>query len=81
MFRTCEYLTLCSIAGIIFKKKEFQFGQLEVDFLGFRITMEAIMPNQEIDSSIKLEKLHKCKEFIYETSKRRCECGALIILQ
>ena len=47
MFRTCEYLTLCSNAGIIFKKKKFQFGQLEVDFLGFRITMEAIMPNPE----------------------------------
>ena len=46
-FRTCEYLTLCSNAGIIFNKKKFQFGQEEVDFLGFRITMDSIKPSSE----------------------------------
>ena len=34
-FRTCEYLTLCSNAGIIFNQQKFQLGQPEVDFLGF----------------------------------------------
>ena len=46
-YRTCEYLTLCSNAGIIFNKKKFQFGQEEVDFLGFKITMDSIKPNPE----------------------------------
>ena len=46
-FRTCEYLTLCSNAGIIFNKKKFQFGEEEVNFLGFRITMDSIKPNPE----------------------------------
>ena len=46
-FRTCEYLTLCSNAGIVFNLKKFQFGQQEVDFLGFRITMDSIKPNPE----------------------------------
>ena len=45
-FRTCEYLTLCSNSGIIFNKKKSQFGQHEVDFLGFKITMDSIKPNQ-----------------------------------
>ena len=46
-FRTCEYLTLCTNAGVIFNKKKFQFGQEEVDFLGFHITMNSIKPNPE----------------------------------
>ena len=46
-FRTCEYLTLCSNAGIIFNKKKFQFGKEEVDFLGFRIGMKSIKPCPE----------------------------------
>ena len=51
-FRTCEYLTLCSNAGIIFNKKKFKFGQEEVDFLGFNITMDSIKPNPEYPQSI-----------------------------
>ena len=47
LFRTCKYLTLCSNAGIIFNRKKFQFGQEEVDFLGFKITMDSIKPNPE----------------------------------
>ena len=43
-FRTCEYLTLCSNAGVIFNKKKFQFGEEEVNFLGFRIGMDSIRP-------------------------------------
>ena len=46
-FRTCEYLTLCSNTGIIFNRKKFQFGREEVDFLGFKITMDSIQPNPE----------------------------------
>ena len=46
-YRTCEYLTLCSNAGIIFNKKKFQFGQEEVEFLGFRIGMDSIRPSIE----------------------------------
>ena len=46
-YRTCEYLTLCSNSGIIFNKKKFQFGQEEVNFLGFNITMDSIRPNPE----------------------------------
>ena len=46
-YRTCEYLSLCSNAGIIFNRKKFQFGQAEVDFLGFKITMDSIKPNPE----------------------------------
>ena len=46
-FRTCEYLTLCSNAGVIFNKKKFQIGEEEVDFLGFRIGMDSIRPCPE----------------------------------
>ena len=46
-FRTCEYLSLCSSSGVIFNKKKFQFGQEEVNFLGFKITMDSIKPNPE----------------------------------
>ena len=46
-FRTCEYLTLCSNAGIVFNLKKFQLGQQEVDFLGLRITMNSIRSNPE----------------------------------
>ena len=46
-FRTSEYLSLCSNAGIVFNQKKFQFGEEEVDFLGFHITMDSIKPNPE----------------------------------
>ena len=52
-FRTCEYLSLCSNAGIIFNEKKFQFGQEEVDFLGFRIGMQSIKPCPEYLQAIK----------------------------
>ena len=52
-FRTCQYLTLCSRAGIIFNKKKFQFGSKTVDFLGFTITEDSVKPSADYIEAIK----------------------------
>ena len=52
-FRTCQYLTLCSRAGIIFNKKKFQLGSKIVDFLGFTITEDSVKPSADYIEAIK----------------------------
>ena len=46
-FRTCDYLTLCSSHGAVFNPDKFQFGEDEVDFLGFTITDKGVKPTNE----------------------------------
>ena len=36
-FRVCEFLEKCNKGGCIFNPQKFQFGDKEVDFLGFRV--------------------------------------------
>ena len=44
-FKTCQYLTLCSSAGIIFNKKKFQFSEEKVEYGGFNINMDSVKPS------------------------------------
>jgi hypothetical protein len=43
---TCNYLMLCSNAGIVFNKKKFQFACEEVEYLGFIITTTSVKPSK-----------------------------------
>ena len=52
-YKTCQYLTLCSRAGIIFNRKKFQYGSKTVDFLGFTITEDSIKPSAEYLEAIR----------------------------
>ena len=42
--RTCEYLSLCTGAGILFSKKKFQFCSKNVEFIGFQLDGNTIKP-------------------------------------
>ena len=50
--RTCEFLTRCGKAGIIFNKRKLQFAQEEIDFLGFRITKEEVKPGKDFVQTV-----------------------------
>ena len=50
---TCEYLTVCGGAGIIFNKKKFQFGSKQVEYLGFTITDDSVKPSDDYIEAIK----------------------------
>ena len=52
-FRTCNYLTLCARAGILFSKKKFQFCSKEIDFLGFKVGADGIKPSDEFLEAIR----------------------------
>ena len=52
-FRTCQYLTRCSEAGILFTEEKFQFCSKEIDFLGFRIDREGVKPSEEFIRAIR----------------------------
>lgn len=51
-FRTCEFLTTCSRAGIVFNKDKFVFAQEEVDFVGFTVTMDGVKPSREFIKAV-----------------------------
>ena len=51
--RVCAFLAKCSTAGCIFNPSKFQFGQQEVDFLGFTITDTGIKPQADFINSIR----------------------------
>ena len=52
-FRTCQYISLCGKAGIIFSKKKFQFCQKQVEFIGFSLDERGVKPTSEFLSSIR----------------------------
>ena len=47
-FHTFDYLKLCIDNGITFNKDKFQFCQLEVKFVGFKVTANRVKPSDEI---------------------------------
>ena len=50
--RVCSFIAKCSKAGCVFNPSKFQFGEREVDFLGFRITDHGIQPHPDFIKSI-----------------------------
>ena len=50
--KTCEFLTRCGKAGIVFNKDKFQFAQQEIDFLGFRVTNEEVKPGKKFIEAV-----------------------------
>ena len=40
---TCKYISACSRGGIKFNKKKFRFSQDEVEYVGFKLTKDAII--------------------------------------
>ena len=46
-FRTCQYLTRCSEAGILFTEEKFQFCLKEIEFLGFHVDNEGVKPSKD----------------------------------
>ena len=40
---TCKYISACSRGGINFNKKKFRFSQDEVEYVGFKLTKDAII--------------------------------------
>ena len=52
-FRTCQYISLCGKAGIIFSKKKFQFCQKEVEFIGFSLGEKGVKPTSEFLQAIR----------------------------
>ena len=51
--RTCAYLSTCNQAGVTFSWKKFQFCKKEVDYLGFRVTMNAVIPGDKLLGAIR----------------------------
>ena len=51
-FRICNFIERCARAGCIFNPTKFQFGQEEVEFLGFRITQSGIKPTDKFIKKI-----------------------------
>ena len=43
-WRTIDLLSTCGAAGIVFNPDKFQFAQMEVDFAGFKVTEDKILP-------------------------------------
>ena len=51
-FRVCNFIERCARAGCIFNPSKFQFGEEEVEFLGFRITQSGIKPTNKFIKKI-----------------------------
>ena len=45
---TWDYLKLCGDNSITFNEEKFQFCQMEVEFAGFRVTVDGVKPSEEI---------------------------------
>ena len=52
-YSVCDFLKKCSSAGCIFNPSKFQFGELEVNFLGFKITSTGLGPTDDFVNVIK----------------------------
>ena len=51
--KTCQYISLCGGAGIVFSAKKFQFCSKEVEFLGFKVDKEGVKPSEEFLKAIR----------------------------
>ena len=51
-FRTCEFLEHCGKHGIIINPKKFQFAEMEVDFVGFRVSATGVRPTDTFIEAI-----------------------------
>ena len=51
-FKVCNFLTIGAQGGCTFNPKKFQFGQKEVNFLGFLITADGVQTTQHFRDSI-----------------------------
>ena len=49
----CKFFSLCSGAGMVFNKKKTQFGQMEVEFLGFEVTADSVRPSSKYLAAIR----------------------------
>ena len=49
----CAFLEKCSLGGIVFNPKKFQFAEEEVAYLGFRLTKEGLQPTAEFLHNIR----------------------------
>ena len=50
---TCRYLSTCSRGGINFNKKKFRFCEDEVEYVGFKLTKDSIVPADSMTESIR----------------------------
>ena len=50
---TCQLLTVCSRAGLIFNPEKFQFGQETVEFAGLEVTMDGVRPSRKFLDGIR----------------------------
>ena len=53
-YQVCSFLEQGARGGCTFNPKKFQFGEREVNFLGFRVTDTGIKPTEEFTKSILL---------------------------
>ena len=51
-FRTCEFLDRCGRHGIIINPAKFQFAEMEVDFVGFRVSATGVRPTDSFIETI-----------------------------
>ena len=51
-YRVCAFLEQGAKGGCTFNPRKFQFGEREVDFLGFTITDTGIKPTEDFTNSI-----------------------------
>ena len=52
-FATCSFLDRCSAGGMIFNPTKFQFGQEDVNYLGYRLTKTGLQPSSELITNIR----------------------------
>ena len=51
-FRTCEFLDRCGEHGIIINPTKFQFAEMEVDFVGFKVSATGVRPTDSFIETI-----------------------------
>ena len=51
-FKVCQFLTTGSMGGCTFNPNKFQFGQKEVNFLGFLVTEDGVKTTNQFRESI-----------------------------
>ena len=51
-YRVCAFLEQGARGGCTFNPKKFQFGEMDINFLGFRITDTGIKPTEEFTKNI-----------------------------
>ena len=50
---TCKYITTCSRGGINFNRNKFRFAEDEVEYVGFKLTKDSIVPADSMTESIR----------------------------